>query len=356
MTRCREESRRYAAIFVCVCAGTLSVARAAIAEVTTVGQRTRYMAVLDASRYAGYAMTPVLGWLLAYVNVVTSTFIFDGVTTPGLLLVLMNAALLVYSRWPVVVSWFQACRTHIRARAASARVAKDMAGIAPTELKESDEEDRGTAVAAAAAAELKPPTPLTLLDATPDDTGVKPASPRMTKEAPYAPTGITVNGTTLESDDVAVTLTSPASHITNHRLVTAGLILLTVCNLVTRGVVAIIETVGSPLFIRIALTDAVGTVDPDSVQVRPWCRLKLGCVVTFVRAWCQDATEFFIVMGFVGLLTYLALVYKVIHLSELKLLVLSFVVAAVGCLCLVRSLSLYCVASRGCIVCSYPDY
>lgn len=54
----------------------------------------------------------------------------------------------------------------------------------------------------------------------------------------------------------------------NARVVTAGLILLTICNLVTRGVVAVIEAIGSPLFIAVALTDPLdGTVDSDSVQV-----------------------------------------------------------------------------------------
>lgn len=87
-----------------VSAGTLSVARAAVAECTTVEERTRYLAILDAARFIGYAITPVLGVALAYVHVSSSGFVFDDVTSPGLLLAVVNVALLAYSRWPRLAS------------------------------------------------------------------------------------------------------------------------------------------------------------------------------------------------------------------------------------------------------------
>ena len=56
------------------------------------------MAILDASRFIGYAITPLFGFLLAYIKLSSSSFVFDDVTSPGLLLGVMNLALLFYSR------------------------------------------------------------------------------------------------------------------------------------------------------------------------------------------------------------------------------------------------------------------
>jgi hypothetical protein len=79
--------------------GTQSVARAAVAEVSSMTQRLKYMAILDAFRFMGYAMTPVFGWALAYINQDARGFAFDELTTPGLLLSLLNGGLLGWSVW-----------------------------------------------------------------------------------------------------------------------------------------------------------------------------------------------------------------------------------------------------------------
>jgi hypothetical protein len=62
-------------------------------------KRLKYMAILDAFRFMGYAMTPVFGWALAYINQDANGFAFDELTTPGLLLSLLNGGLLVWSVW-----------------------------------------------------------------------------------------------------------------------------------------------------------------------------------------------------------------------------------------------------------------
>lgn len=50
----------------------------------------------------------------------------------------------------------------------------------------------------------------------------------------------------------------------------------------------------------------------------------------------QDANEFFLVLGLVGLVMYGVLACGIIRISELKLLSLSFVISAAGCCVLVR--------------------
>ena len=59
----------------------------------------------------------------------------------------------------------------------------------------------------------------------------------------------------------------------------------------------------------------------------------------------QDANEFFLVLGIVGLFVYGLLAYGVFKVSELKLLSLSFVIAAAGCFILVRLWAhLWCIS------------
>ena len=98
MTRASFVSICIALYAVCGNAGTIGMARAAVADVTPVEARTRYMALLEACRYVGYALTPTIGWALGYVHTTLFGFRCDGITAPGLMLAAMEITVLIMSR------------------------------------------------------------------------------------------------------------------------------------------------------------------------------------------------------------------------------------------------------------------
>ncbi|EGG16389.1 hypothetical protein DFA_09420 [Cavenderia fasciculata] len=68
-------------------AGTLSVVRSYIAEITTVKERTKFVAITGAVQYLGFAITPSIGSTLAYIppfNI--GVFPINPITSPGWLL------------------------------------------------------------------------------------------------------------------------------------------------------------------------------------------------------------------------------------------------------------------------------
>ena len=82
-------------------AGTVGIARAVVSETTSVQQRTRYIAILDACRYVGYGITPLFGYLLSKFQQYRSRehgIRFNDLTTPGLVLAVMYLLLLLWSR------------------------------------------------------------------------------------------------------------------------------------------------------------------------------------------------------------------------------------------------------------------
>ncbi|KAJ0412405.1 hypothetical protein ATCC90586_005425 [Pythium insidiosum] len=76
-------------------AGNRSVCRANVAAMTTVGQRLKYITILAAVVFLGYALTPGLGSLVANVDVHVLGIHLNRFTSPGLILILLNALTIV---------------------------------------------------------------------------------------------------------------------------------------------------------------------------------------------------------------------------------------------------------------------
>jgi len=75
--------------------GILSSARAFIAERTTEKQRTKFVAYSNAAQFVGFAIVPGFAAVLSYVNLKLGPITIDSFTSPGLVLVFLNIALLV---------------------------------------------------------------------------------------------------------------------------------------------------------------------------------------------------------------------------------------------------------------------
>lgn len=77
-------------------AGTLSVIRAYVAHVTTAKERTKYMSILGAVQFFGFAIMPGIGSVLTYIPSFNLWgFSFDKYTAPGYLLAIANLLLLI---------------------------------------------------------------------------------------------------------------------------------------------------------------------------------------------------------------------------------------------------------------------
>jgi ceroid-lipofuscinosis MFS transporter 7 len=71
-------------------AGNRTVCRADVAQMTTAGQRLRWMTVLSATIFAGYALTPGFGTALATLDFQFLGFKWNEYNTPGAILALYN--------------------------------------------------------------------------------------------------------------------------------------------------------------------------------------------------------------------------------------------------------------------------
>jgi MFS transporter, ceroid-lipofuscinosis neuronal protein 7 len=72
-------------------AGNRSVCRANVAAMTTVHQRLKYLTILAAVVFLGYALTPGLGSLVAGIDTVVLGVPLNKYTCPGMILVVLNA-------------------------------------------------------------------------------------------------------------------------------------------------------------------------------------------------------------------------------------------------------------------------
>jgi len=79
--------------------GVLSTARAFIAERTKPEERTRFMAYSNAVQFIGFSIMPGFDVVLSYIDFQIGTFSVNSYTSPGLMLVVMNIAILLSVNW-----------------------------------------------------------------------------------------------------------------------------------------------------------------------------------------------------------------------------------------------------------------
>jgi len=81
--------------------GILSVVRACIADITTVEQRTRFMAYSSAVQFLGFAIVPGIAGVLTYIDFRVGSLDIDQFTSAGFLLALINFLMMI-----VIIIWY----------------------------------------------------------------------------------------------------------------------------------------------------------------------------------------------------------------------------------------------------------
>eukprot|EP00937_MAST-01D_sp_MAST-1D-sp2_P004570 g4570.t1 len=255
-------------------AGNRAVCRADVAAITRPAQRLRWITVLSATIFAGYALTPGLGSLLARVHGRALGVAWNEYNTPGAVLALYNLAV---------------------AAAACLAYGSDVGvGDAPAPTAAEQRREREDADARAAQARRRATA---LSRKVSIQYAVHDAPPRVVA----APGG----------GGLAHALAGAPPRAS---LIRRGVWLCIGLNFVSRGILCILETTMAPLFLLAAHESGAA---PSAVS---------------------DTAQFQLGMGAVGLVTLLVLDAARRRVAELKLLTFAFAATAAGCALLVPNL------------------
>jgi hypothetical protein len=287
--------------------GTLGTPRAVVVSVTNLSNRTFYMAVLDTCRFFGFAITPALGWVLSLSHDRSDGIFLDDVTLPGLLLACFNAILLLWSFWPVV--------SHV----VKVIILCKRCGYGVPDAETATEES--------------------------GDTGASQSAPGDSKLQPLLEDHVVIYDGKIVQDDEqgdqeAVERPFPVpSKPKPVAYFKTKVVILLFMNVVSRGLMALLETIGTPMFINVKETLPNGQQTTRATEVCPAAPVFIPWPTSSVILSClQSANEFFLYLGIIGLAVYLVVTISARKniIPELYALSAAFVFACVGCCVVVR--------------------
>jgi len=269
--------------------GVLSVSRAHIAAQTTVKQRTRFMGYSGAIQFIGYGLMP--GFASAFININTHILIpINSYTFPGIFLAAINIATIpicffLFSRF-AVIKQPQDEIDQLQKQpllGSSTKSGQDEVETQSNQQQKSPEESEPQA-------QIEPEP--------------------QAQQAQFQPQSQSLKQRVQETSNWLIKRWTDRQV----RFVIIGAAVFVLLNFVARGVIALLETLATPLFIRI--WDPLNLDNPNAID---------------------NAGKFYLVLGIGGLFSYLLVGNMRKVISDMGLLIIGFLCIAVGLLLIVVS-------------------